>query len=1250
MSSSNPSSPGGQDNLQNHHPHFGFLLSPGINDPLLSQYPQYPVTPGSPFGPLQSPVHAQMPSTPSSHYGFDLSSPQAFNPQSSHDQTAQTCRKTSRTHNISTSDDDSFTTVTSNRKKRRSQNLPQKTVRVSNRYDALRDMDADDNDDNDIGEEVPPKIKIPPIFIAKNNLAINELMQALKRIDPDFYAKDSRDFLRVEFSSTDTYRGACSLLDSKNLQYHSYRLPQDKTIDVVIKHLPVAFTDQEVADELQIIGFKDFKLMRVWDREKKPIPVVSVYLDRKHDKNKEIFDLSRFMNCVVSVEPKKKSHHIPQCTKCQRYGHTKNYCKLSPRCLFCSLPHPSSECEKKKEDSIKVCANCGENHTANFKGCAYYSELRKKRFRSTHQALPRNANPAPAPDFSPQAYPYLPSQRTPVQPVSQLNQSAVHKLAILNWNANGIDSKKMIFTEFLVRHNIDIACVTETHLTSCQRFKVPNYRIYRNDREPGATPWDQKAAGGVAVFIKKSIYHEPIILPPMICFEIQGIIVSLKNGSKLKIFSAYRSRKSLSIRDLNVIFTGNDTPTMLIGDINCKHPAWNSVEENPNGKKLFDLMNRSDWVVSGPEESTYYPSHMNRHPDVLDIVITKNVTCIMSQEVFAAELPSDHAPVVIELDAVLLQCPPRLKLINGPVDWELFREHLNSKINIPSSLQTVESIDNTVDSFTDAVKQSVYLSSGPPKYSTYKFVLPFHLRSLIAYKHRVRRRWQRNKLAADKRLLNILIKKVKLQLDQFWYDGYQEYLQDLHPDDGTLYKETKRILRQHDSIPPLEVSQDVYATSPLEKCEVFADMLEKSFSVNENNFDPAHVSQVKEFLEKDHASAELPIPYVNPSEIHTEIKLFKTKKASGHDLIPNEVLKELPFGFREGHSTIHQMAKFSEFVNNSFENQKQVLAIFLDFQAAFDRVWHDGLISKMKHLQFPNYLTGIVSSFLKERTFSVKVDDNFSTIRPIRASVPQGSVLGPILFNLYVSDIGHNYFPMPPNCFTGMFADDKVLACADSNLNSAQTCLQALVDDVVRWCQQWCVTISIAKSEAKIFSLSRQPDPPCIKINSENIPWKDEAVRYLGVWFDRRLTWGAHIRKKTCEGYQRLSKLFPIFNKKSSISMKSALLIYKTILLPVITYGCPVWLPAAESHIKKLQIFQNKVLRIITKAPWFVRNKNIQKDLKIAPIYDIILKRTIEFIKDKPHGIGERTYVRRLRVHLPQNLRDVVNGLANSNT
>lgn len=367
-------------------------------------------------------------------------------------------------------------------------------------------------------------------------------------------------------------------------------------------------------------------------------------------------------------------------------------------------------------------------------------------------------------------------------------QPEIHKIALLNWNANGIAAKRMIFIDFLTRHDIDIACITETHLTPDLNFKVPNYKVYRSDRVPVS------AHGGVAVIVKKKLIHEPIILPPMICFEIQGISVSLDNGSKLRIFSTYRSSKPLSVRDLNTVFKDNNTPTILAGDLNCKHPAWFSVDTNPNGIKLFDLMNQSDWVVTAPDEPTYFPTHLNRHPDVLDIIICKNIEGIISQSVLSAELPSDHAPVVIELDAILLQCPPRLKLINGPVDWDVFRTRVESKLTIPPSFDSTSAIDDAVDSFTNLVKDSVYLSSGRPRTWSYKLVLPFHLRSLISYKHRVRRRWQRNRLTADKKLLNILTRQVKNQLDEFWYASYQEYLSDLHPDDGSLYKETKRIL------------------------------------------------------------------------------------------------------------------------------------------------------------------------------------------------------------------------------------------------------------------------------------------------------------------------------------------------------------------------------------------------------------------------------------------------------------------------
>lgn len=903
-----------------------------------------------------------------------------------------------------------------------------------------------------------------------------------------------------------------------------------------------------------------------------------------------------------------------------------------------------------------------------------------------------------------------------------VRQPNLHQLALLNWNANGISSKRMLFIDFLTRHNISIACVTETFLTPKQNFKIPNYRVYRSDRP------SEKASGGVAVIIKKNIQHEPIVLPPMICFEIQGVTVFLDNGSNLRIFSTYRSSKPLSTRDMNFIFHGNNTPTIMAGDLNCKHPAWFSRVPNPNGLKLFDLMNKSEWIVISPDQPTYFPKHLNRQPDVLDILVCKNVTGIISQQVMAAELPSDHAPIVIELDAVLLQYPPPLKLINGPIDWDVFREKVNSRLTIPSSIDSIDAIDNAVTEFTDLVKHSVYSSSGPSKTYSYKFILPFHLRSLISYKHRVRRRWQRNRLAADKKLLNIITKKVKQQLDEFWYNNYQDYLKDLHPDDGTLYKETKRILRQKDIIPPIQVENGQFITSPSDKCEAFSLLLEETFSANENSFDPAHVFHVKQFLDKSIPSVELPIPYVNPGEINSEIQQLKNHKSPGHDLIPNEVIKELPFrailfltalfnsclrwnyfphgwkhaqvtmvpkpgkpkkdltsyrpisllptlsklferviayrlktvledwnilpsfqfGFREGHSTVAQMAKFSEFVNVNFEYYKQTTALFLDFHKAFDCVWHDGLISKMKDHNFPHYLAGIISSFLQDRTFSVKLEDNFSTIRPVRASVPQGSVLGPILFNFYVSDIAKELITSPDSCFIGMFADDLLVAYADENLHVAQSKLQSLVENIVQWCRRWCITISVAKSEAKIFTLRRSEIPPCITIGSEPIPWKKESVRWLGLWFDQKLTWADHISKKTAEGYQRLTKLFPLLNKKSSLRKKAALLIFKTILLPVITYGCPVWMAAAKCHIKKLQIFQNKVLRIITRAPWFVRNSNIRKDLNVKSIHDTILHRCVEFLQDNPHDLGKRHFVRRKRIHLPQDLPEVVHALANS--
>jgi len=313
------------------------------------------------------------------------------------------------------------------------------------------------------------------------------------------------------------------------------------------------------------------------------------------------------------------------------------------------------------------------------------------------------------------------------------------------------------------------------------------------------------------------------------------------------------------------------------------------------------------------------------------------------------------------------------------------------------------------------------------------------------------------------------------------------------------------------------------------------------------------------------------------------------------DLIP-----KFQFGFRSKHSTVQQLLRITEHINTAFEKHCHTGAVFLDISKAFDKVWHEGLLFKLKSINTPSYLFNIISSFLLDRQFAVKINDNTSDLMPISAGVPQGSKLGPILFNIYVYDI-----PQSPRTNIALFADDTTIFTESRNIEAITTNLQAHLDTISYWCKKWRIQINASKSVGVIFSLRRHHSPAQLTFNNVNIPW-NSSVKYLGLTLDVRLTWQPHISSKLQQAYQRLSMLYPILNKKSPIQKKCSLLIYKQILRPILTYACPVWGKCATSHISKIQIFQNKVLRIIANAPWFIRNVNLHKDLQIQDIEDHI--------------------------------------------
>lgn len=329
------------------------------------------------------------------------------------------------------------------------------------------------------------------------------------------------------------------------------------------------------------------------------------------------------------------------------------------------------------------------------------------------------------------------------------------------------------------------------------------------------------------------------------------------------------------------------------------------------------------------------------------------------------------------------------------------------------------------------------------------------------------------------------------------------------------------------------------------------------------------------------------------------------------------------FGFRNEHSTIEQVHRIVNHIHNVYEKKKYCSAIFLDISQAFDKVWHEGLLYKLKML-LPHHFYEIFKSYIENRYFFVKYEDEHSSLSEISSGVPQGSVLGPILYLLYTADL-----PLNDHTTIATYADDTAILSSHENEQIASRYLQNHINEVESWLQNWKIKVNESKSVHVTFTLRRQICPP-VTINNKTIPQADD-VKYLGIYLDRRLTWQKHIFTKRKQLGLKLRNMYWLIGHKSQLNLNNKLLIYKAILKPIWSYGIQLWGSASKSNIEIIQRFQNKILRIVTNAPWFVPNSLIENDLQIASVQDEIKK-------------FSQSYRERLNTHpnhLTQNLMDV---------
>lgn len=283
---------------------------------------------------------------------------------------------------------------------------------------------------------------------------------------------------------------------------------------------------------------------------------------------------------------------------------------------------------------------------------------------------------------------------------------------------------------------------------------------------------------------------------------------------------------------------------------------------------------------------------------------------------------------------------------------------------------------------------------------------------------------------------------------------------------------------------------------------------------------------------------------------------------------------------------------------------------FLDVAQAFDKVWQLGLLCKIRILLPENHVR-LLKSYFHGRKFRVRFNNSYSKFHSITAGIPQGSVLGPILYNIFTYDI-----PKLIEGFIGTFADDTSPAEIDKDLHSANNKLQISLNNVSNWVKINGTTLNAQKSNHIIFT-NRKITPKPVFLNGEQVPLVSVA-RSLGIYLDSRLTFKDHINIKVKELNINYKKMHWLLNKKSKLSIKNKLLLYNQILRPIWLYGCQIWGCASNSNIQKLEIFQSKVLRTIIGAPWFVRNVHIRRELEMPSVKQTIRDTALRY-EDRLH-------------------------------
>ncbi|CAH1966737.1 unnamed protein product [Acanthoscelides obtectus] len=332
-----------------------------------------------------------------------------------------------------------------------------------------------------------------------------------------------------------------------------------------------------------------------------------------------------------------------------------------------------------------------------------------------------------------------------------------------------------------------------------------------------------------------------------------------------------------------------------------------------------------------------------------------------------------------------------------------------------------------------------------------------------------------------------------------------------------------------------------------------------------------------------------------------------------------KILSENQYGFTEGKATSDAITKNVNQIHQNIDNRIPSICIFVDLKKAFDTVNHKLLLEALERIGFRGNAYSLIESYLSNRPQSVQISGSFSKEMYIKCGVPQGTVLGPLLFNIYLNDI------FQINCVGKItsFADDTAILYEGTDWSDLKNVIENDFIKIIRWFNSRKLSINYSKTHFLPFGSYARHLPNytnfSFNINDQKMQInRVPNIKYLGVVLDHHLRWDIHVNyilKKVRFVSYKIKYLGNILTEKYLRTL------YHALIEPHLTYGILAWGAACSSHTYNLDVFQKSILKIIFKKPKLYPTEKLYADVRM---YDI---RQLYFLHSITHYHKFRSYL-----------------------